>query len=288
MKEKAEFIGWYKPADNAGAAQAPIDENFVVNEDITLYAAWEQREEKQHFAPNYDHLAGPEEENPFPIIEDTSADPYLGEIQPKAMRARGSSRSPEPGAVELTKTVEPVEGFFNTFRVTLRMEATDKEQKNDIVLVIDTSESMNDNGRMPKTKEAATNFVNTLLDDNHPNTRIALVTFAGNVTLKQNFTNYQNKQALLSAIGGLSANGGTFTQGGMKTAADMLSSSTADFKNIVLLSDGVPTYNYKLYSPNNYLISGGPGLHANEKQTGTNMPSSSFNYEATTGAGGSM
>ena len=74
------------------------------------------------------------------------------------------------------------------------MEATDKEQKNDIVLVIDTSGSMNDNGRIDAAKDAAKKFVDKLLDENHPNTRIALVSFETNVHLKKNFKNYTGKQ----------------------------------------------------------------------------------------------
>lgn len=240
-------------------------------------------------AANPDHLIGAAEANPVPIIEDSSFDdPYLENIQPRMRRSAGQNRAPAPGAVELTKIVEPVAGLLNTFRVKLRMETTDKEQKNDIVLVIDTSGSMNDNGRMGKTIEAAKNFVNTLLDANHPNTRIALVSFESSVYLKQNFTNYQNKQQLLNAINALGANGGTFTQGGMKKAEDLLNGSGADFKNIVLLSDGVPTFNYKLYNPNNFLIEGGSGNHTHEKQTGTHMPQSEFDYGATAGAGNSM
>lgn len=95
--------------------------------------------------PNPDHLKGPEKANPTPIILDGNADPYLGDLKyKKAMKraaSRGGYRVPEPGQVELTKTAVPVPGKLNTFRVTLRMEATDKEQKNDIVLVIDTSGS---------------------------------------------------------------------------------------------------------------------------------------------------
>ena len=242
--------------------------------------------------PNPDHLKGPEKANPTPIILDGNADPYLGDLKyKKAMKraaSRGGYRVPEPGQVELTKTAVPVPGKLNTFRVTLRMEATDKEQKNDIVLVIDTSGSMNDNGRIDAAKDAAKKFVDKLLDENHPNTRIALVSFETNVHLKKNFKNYTGKQELKNAIDALHAEGGTFTQGGMKQARDLLNGSTADFKNIVLLSDGVPTFNYKLNNPDNHLISGGPGSHTYEKQTDTNMSQSAFNYSKTTGAGNNM
>lgn len=198
-------------------------------------------------------------------------------------------RSPEQGAIELTKKAEPVPGKLNTFKVTLRMEATDKEQKNDIVLVIDTSGSMKDNKRMAEAKKAAKNFVNKLLDAEHPNTRIALVSFETNAHLKKNFTNYTNKQDLLNAIDGLYANGGTFTQGGIREASHLLNGSQADFKNIVLLSDGVPTFNYKMYDPDAHVIPGGPNNNPiTERETGPNVPKTAFNYSETAGAGNSM
>ena len=243
--------------------------------------------------PNPDHLKGPEKAGPYPVVSGGKADPYLGETGKSAMLRSAASgnhlRSPEQGAIELTKKAEPVPGKLNTFKVTLRMEATDKEQKNDIVLVIDTSGSMNDGGRMAEAKKAAKNFVNKLLDAEHPNTRIALVSFETNAHLKKNFTNYTNKQDLINAIDGLYANGGTFTQGGIREASHLLNSSQADFKNIVLLSDGVPTFNYKMYDPDAHVIPGGPNNNPiTERETGPNVPKTAFNYSDTEGAGNSM
>ena len=243
--------------------------------------------------PNPDHLKGPEKADPYPVVSGGKADPYLGETGKSAMLRSAASgnrlRSPEQGAIELTKKAEPVPGKLNTFKVTLRMEATDKEQKNDIVLVIDTSGSMNDDGRMAEAKKAAKNFVNKLLDEEHPNTRIALVSFETKAYIKKDFTNYTNKQALLNAINGLDANGGTFTQGGIREASHLLNGSQADFKNIVLLSDGVPTFNYEINNPDEYVIPGGPYNNPiTERETGPNVPKNAFNYSKTTGAGNSM
>ena len=153
----------------------------------------------------------------------------------------------------LKKTVEPVAGMINKWKVTLRVEAKKTTKKSDIVLVIDTSGSMRDNRRMKEAKRAAKNFVNQLLDAKHPNTRIALVPFGTEISFNP-FTNYTGKQDLLDKIDHLYADGGTFTQGGIKRAAFSLSESQADFKNIVLLSDGVPTFNYAINEPSNYFV----------------------------------
>lgn len=253
-------------------------------------ASSSEKKEAWSAGDNPDHLKGSEKASPYPVISDSKADPYLGkEGKKRARRSTSTLRTPGQGAVDLTKKAEPVPGKLNTFKVTLRMEATDKEQKNDIVLVIDTSGSMNDNRRMIEAKKAAKNFVNKLLDEEHPNTRIALVSFETNAHLKKNFTNYTNKQDLLNAIDDLYANGGTFTQGGIREASHLLNSSQADFKNIVLLSDGVPTFNYKMYNPDAHVIPGGPNHDTiHEKETGPNVPKPAFNYSDTEGAGNSM
>ena len=188
----------------------------------------------------------------------------------------------------LKKTVEPVAGMINKWKVTLQVEAKKTTKKSDIVLVIDTSGSMKDNRRMKEAKKAAKNFVNQLLDADHPNTRIALVPFGAEISFNP-FTNYTGKQDLLDKIDHLRADGGTFTQGGIKMAASSLSNSQADFKNIVLLSDGVPTFNYEIYNPDAHVIPGGPNHNpTTERETGPNVPKTAFDYSKTNGAGYSM
>ena len=187
----------------------------------------------------------------------------------------------------LKKTVEPVAGMINKWKVTLRVEAKKTTKKSDIVLVIDTSGSMSESGRIVEAKKAAKNFVNQLLNAEHPNTRIALVQFETDIYLKD-FTNYTGKQDLLDTIDHLRAYGGTFTQGGIKMAASSLSNSQADFKNMVLLSDGVPTYNYAINEPSNYFVDGGPNSHFHEKETGPVVPKEAFNYKKRAGDGRSM
>lgn len=289
--EPAEAVVPEQPVEVAEEAAEPADPVTEEKPEIKTEDPAAQAETSAE--ENLDHITGDETANPYPIILDEN-ESSLDKAQTRRMllrrnvlRATGSD-VPAPGQVKLYKTAEPVTGKFNTFKVTLRMEATDVEQKNDIVLVIDTSGSMADNGRMTEAKKAAKNFVNTLLDEGHPQTRIALVSFESDAYLVKGFRDFNGKQELLGAIDGLRAEGGTFTQGGIKKAEDMLAESTADYKNIVLLSDGVPTFNYKIRYPNAHLINGGPGLHTYERQTGPNIPQADFNYDDTTGAGNNM
>ncbi|MDD3931866.1 MAG: FctA domain-containing protein, partial [Eubacteriales bacterium] len=183
------------------------------------------------------------------------------------------------------KTATPVEGMVNTWDVLLEIEAKDTVTTSDIVLVIDRSGSMR-GSKLTNAKNAALEFVDVLLPST--STRIAVVSFAGEVTTNQALTN--NATNLNSAINGLYANGGTFTQAAMRQAAAILANSTATYKNIVLLSDGEPTYSYGINDPYKmntvnlepYSVSGGTAW-----QTTINTPQAQFNTTRV-GSGSSM
>ena len=154
---------------------------------------------------------------------------------------------PAQGSIKLDKDAAAVAGKENLWEVTLGIQGKNFETTSDVVLVIDNSNSMYENNRMVQTKAAANAFVDALLTQDSA-TRIAVVVF--NDKVKQTgFYDYSNKEALKAYINAVSMNeddGGTFTQLGIKTARDLLksSASTGLNKNIVLLSDGLPTWSY--------------------------------------------
>lgn len=154
---------------------------------------------------------------------------------------------PAQGSIKLDKDAAAVEGAENLWEVTLGIQGKNFETTSDVVLVIDNSNSMYKNNRMVQTKAAANAFVDALLTQGSA-TRIAVVVF--NDKAEQTvFYDYSNKEALKAYINAVSMNqadGGTFTQLGIKTARDLLksSASTGLNKNIVLLSDGLPTWSY--------------------------------------------
>lgn len=158
---------------------------------------------------------------------------------------------PAQGSIKLDKDAAAVAGKENLWEVTLGIQGKNFETTSDVVLVIDNSNSMYENDRMVQTKAAANAFVDALLTQDSA-TRIAVVVF--NDKVKQTgFYDYSNKEALKAYINAVSMNeddGGTFTQLGIKTARDLLksSASTGLNKNIVLLSDGVPTWSYEVNS----------------------------------------
>lgn len=154
---------------------------------------------------------------------------------------------PAQGSIKLDKDAAAVAGKENLWEVTLGIQGKNFETTSDVVLVIDNSNSMYENDRMVQTKAAANAFVDALLTQDSA-TRIAVVVFNDKVE-QTGFYDYSNKEALKAYINAVSMNeddGGTFTQLGIKTARDLLksSASTGLNKNIVLLSDGLPTWSY--------------------------------------------
>lgn len=190
----------------------------------------------------------------------------------------GVDHPENPGDVMLFKEAKAINGMVNTWEVTLRIEGKDTRKTSDVVLVIDRSGSMRDYERMTAAKNAAKAFVSKLLPSD--TTRIAVVSFASDVRPDQALTN--NAESLNRAINGLIANGGTFTQGGIKQAEAILANSNADYKHIVLLSDGEPTYSYRIDNPDIYLQ-----RYGNDWETTISVPSSAYVNDRV-GAGNSL
>lgn len=172
----------------------------------------------------------------------------------------------EPGEVRLTKTAKPVADMVNQWDVTVRVDGRNHfpPPSTDIVLVIDLSNSMvtGSKDRLTLAKEAAKKFVNQVLKDGYDN-KISLVTYESVVTVhkinNKEFVDSTDRTSLLSEIDSLSitpsnkddGTGGTFTQGAIREATNQLQKSSALNRDIVLISDGVPTYNYDIKAPYN-------------------------------------
>lgn len=174
-----------------------------------------------------------------------------------------------PGAIKLDKYASANQGS-NTdpcWEVTLKIDGKNYPTTSDVVLVIDNSNSMytlvkdEDNqysyqdigdNRMNYTRQAAVVFVNNLLTADSA-TRIALVVYNKEIYDQTGFYDVNSKDELITKIQSITVDtdqkmGGTNTELGIYTAQQILesSASTGKNKNIVLLSDGIPTYSYKL------------------------------------------
>ena len=151
---------------------------------------------------------------------------------------------PEPGALQLFKNAEPLEGTDNRWRVYLSIEGKNVRTSSDVVLVIDKSGSM-DGSKMTNTREAARAFVDQILLNDGLN-RVAVVSFDKNPQVVAEFTDYTGKEDLKSRIDSLNASGATNMQGGIRQAQILLESSSADNRVMVVLGDGEPTRSYKV------------------------------------------
>ncbi len=156
----------------------------------------------------------------------------------------------EPGSLNLSKEATPT-GEYAEWEVELNIDGINARSSADIVLVMDQSGSMASGQRLPKMKEAASEFVNALLGENSLN-RIGIVTFSEYSSVEANLTGPSGKGNLLSEINSISAGGGTNIQQGIYSAKNMLNGSSADQQVIVLLSDGEPTYSHPASNANSY------------------------------------
>ena len=180
---------------------------------------------------------------------------------------------PNEGAINLSKTAQPVEGQDGLYELTLTIQGKNYSTTSDVVLVIDNSNSMytkqynsytddyyyveDSSCRMHATKLAAKAFAEKLLDG-ESETRIALSVYGTDSRWTTVFYNKDSKAALISKIESIapetdSTKGGTNQQAGIHAAQELLSSaaSTGKQKNIVILSDGEATYSHPFIVPRN-------------------------------------
>jgi len=134
----------------------------------------------------------------------------------------------------------------------------------DVVLVLDTSGSMGDDGKIGKLKTAAKNAVETLLSVN--GNRVAIVEYSSSALLVRNFS--ENVGVLKDDIDDFRAGGGTNIQYALylaqKTILDRPSNDNERKPVIILMSDGRPTYYYDgLYSSSKSRLGTGDGDDTN-------------------------
>ena len=110
-----------------------------------------------------------------------------------------------------------------------------------VVLAIDTSGSMTQNGKLDSAKAAARQFVQS----RQASDQIAIVSFATQPRIVVNFTTDPN--LLLKGIDNLAATGETAIWDGVRTAAGLFADHPELQPNIVLLTDGKDTVSTSKY-----------------------------------------
>lgn len=162
---------------------------------------------------------------------------------------------PAEGSINLIKDAQPVEDEDGVYEITLTIQGKNYKTTSDVVLVIDCSGSM-EGTKLTNTRAAAKAFGDKLLTENST-TRIAIVTFIDTATAYNNghFYTASELDDFKAAVDDATyANGGTNQQAGIHVAQQLLASasSTGKQKNIVILSDGEPTYSYPFVASATY------------------------------------
>ena len=158
---------------------------------------------------------------------------------------------PAQGSIKLDKDAAAVAGKENLWEVTLGIQGKNFETTSDVVLVIDCSGSM-EGAKLDNTRKAAKAFGQKLLTEGST-TRIAIVTFIKEATAYNNghFYGAAELSAFEAAVDAARyANGGTNQQAGIHKAQELLNTSSAGLKNIVILSDGEATFSYPFVGGN--------------------------------------
>ncbi|WGN88925.1 VWA domain-containing protein [Ligilactobacillus faecis] len=138
-------------------------------------------------------------------------------------------------------------GLFDVY-ANIRGNATEISKRVDVVFVVDTSGSMADYSRLKNAKDGIANFLDGITSVGlKDKVHTGLVTYSSEGSERVKLGSIGSNSAdIKEALTNTRADGGTFTQDGLRKAADMLATSTADEKRIILLTDGRPTYSYKV------------------------------------------
>ena len=158
---------------------------------------------------------------------------------------------PAQGSIKLDKDAAAVVGAENLWEITLGIQGKNFETTSDVVLVIDCSGSMKGD-KLTNTRKAAKAFGQKLLTEGST-TRIAIVTFIKEATAYNNghFYDATELSAFEAAVDAATyANGGTNQQAGIHKAQELLNTSSAGLKNIVILSDGEATFSHPFVGGN--------------------------------------
>lgn len=181
--------------------------------------------------------------------------------------------NPNAGKVTATKTAERIgDETSRSAKVKITVSGnpytltTQKERE--IVLVLDASGSMtngisgSNKNRIETLKDAAVNFIDNLLtEENAGKIKIGIVWYSDkdNTNKSEVCGLNDNATTLKNCVSGKTAKGGTNVQLGISMAKDLFTKADNE-KNLIVLSDGVPTY----YNDKNGIEHGHGSVDAHE------------------------
>ena len=185
----------------------------------------------------------------------------------------GDITLPAPGHTK--KAVSKGDGTYDlSLDVSGSIGSEAKKVPLDVVMIIDKSNSMNDDNKLTTVKSAAKKLVNTLNGNNGIDVRYNIVEFGGTADPTTNIASSSGWKSSASEAGTAIDNvqtaedyslGGTNYQAGIRVAKQQLNlARTGAQKVVIFFTDGIPTYRlsnpqleYNNYSPYYY----GAGNH---------------------------
>lgn len=234
---------------------------------------------------------------------------YKGQISNMAWDEKGLYRNRTPQPVEYNesfqwKQAQPT-STENEYAIDLKTQgrASVTQETVDIVLVVDNSASMgaiigNGKTRWQSMKDDVFKFIDEVTQANtatNTKVRIDVVNFASIVRSPLN-PGFSGNPAIIKSKFYSSylsdSNGGTFTQQGLRSGSELLSTSRASKKVMVVLTDGAPTLSYKgtratgsenIISFSDYVKGNGTNfqLHGYFRDYGTHNPYTVNGYDIT-------
>lgn len=144
----------------------------------------------------------------------------------------------EAGAWKVTKSAKWISK--DKAEITMKVDAISETQnvKRDILLVIDTSSSMDDE-KLTEVRQSLTNFTNDILKDDQ--NRVGLISFSTDSKIISRFTN--DKNILLNGINTLQAERTTNYYAALKNIDDVFKNYVREDKResiVLFLTDGYP------------------------------------------------
>ena len=169
----------------------------------------------------------------FSVYPDIKADKVKDIIKNSA---EGSYGEEKYGLLNAKKAVEETIMLKNVETEKVEMPVSSSAAERDIVLVLDSSGSM-EGTPIEETKKASEGFIDAILKEE---ANIGIVTYSESAIRSSEFLNA--KGYLTGVVSDIEAYGGTNIESGLSEAYSMLSESNAKKKIIVLMSDGEPNY----------------------------------------------
>ncbi len=159
----------------------------------------------------------------------TSSNPNYASVD-----ADGNVTAKRPGKVTITATT--VDGGYRASCTFDVVSLEDTQITRDTVLILDDSGSMRGTP-IAELKSAAVNFATKLFENPGIN-RLAVITYTERVASTLNFTT--DISSVKSVVNAMGASGGTNITEAVKKANEYLTASTADIKNMIIMTDGLP------------------------------------------------